>query len=158
MDDGSPDLGLISPDIASSIKMPAGPIRLPKGVHDDVTDNGFGELHIARAARAKQLRDAGHSDVGRFAVDVATGFSEIWSTRDGNRLMLVKRNGKANVAIIELSRSNAGDSYEIVSAGVFRARYPAGGGRKLLWDGERRSRLSDPEAGSLPRGDQSSKK
>ena len=55
------------------MKMLAGPI----GNHDDVTDKGFGELHIAQAARAKQIRDAGHSDVGQFAVDVATGFSEI---------------------------------------------------------------------------------
>ena len=134
-------IGEIPEDISRAIKREAAPIRMTDGFHNS---NGQGEglAHI-EAQHGAEIRDAGYSSVSNFVGEVAGGFNQIWEGRSG-RLMLVKANGTSKTAVIELRPNGDGSSWIVKTAGIFRKDYPAGGDRKLLWEGARP--LEDPQA------------
>ena len=57
--DGRRDFGEISQEIARQIKRQAGKIRLRIGCEQKGGNGNYGEKHIERATRLKQLRSAG---------------------------------------------------------------------------------------------------
>ena len=127
--EGSPNLGAINETIAKAIGEDAGPIRLTERA----------ETHIAE--RQQQLDAHGYASPLDLVRDVAANFDEIWRA-GGNSLMLVKRvqtAGKdyAPSLYVLLQPASDGHAWEVQSGGVFRAAYPEGAGRELLWQGER---------------------
>jgi len=132
LEDGSPDLGQISPEIAGSLNIEAAPIRLPRDA-----DNGLGEIHITTGSRPQQLADAGFADPAAFVLRVASNYSEIWSAR-GRSMLLVHRvpagqDGAAHTLVVRLEPAADGSAYEVKTAGIFSGSYPGGGARQLLW-------------------------
>lgn len=49
----------------------------------------------------------------------------------------------AHSVFVILRPASDGRAYEVQSGGIFRATYPAGGGRNLLWQGERAELTND---------------
>ena len=125
---GSSDLGFIDGNIEKQVGIPSAPIRMQIG------NNDYGGIHIANAKggrRLQDIKDAGYSGVNNFVGDVAKNYNQIWQQPNG-RLMLVKRNGNAKVAVVELADNN--DHYGVVTALMADKGYPARGGRELLWE------------------------
>ena len=126
--EGSFDLGIIGENIEKEIGIPSAPIRMQIGNKD------FGAVHIASAKDGRRLssfKEAGYSGVNDFVKDVVQNYKQIWQQPNG-RLMLVKRNGKAKLSVVELSES--ADYYGVSTALIADNGYPARGGRKLLWE------------------------
>jgi hypothetical protein len=126
---GSPDLGRIDGAMAAAIGRDAAPIRLTEHARS----------HIGE--RQSELAAHGYAGPADFVRGVAANFSEIWSA-GGRSLMLVQRvqdtaKERAHSLFVLLNPSTDGRAYEVQSGGVFRAAYPRGAGRKLLWRGER---------------------
>jgi hypothetical protein len=69
--DGNRDFGEISPEIAGKIKRQAGKIRLRIGVNEG-SRGDFGERHIERPERLKQLNDNGYQNARDLVQDVAS--------------------------------------------------------------------------------------
>ena len=75
--DGSKDFGGISPEIAREIRRQAGKIRLRIGVQDG-TPEDFGEKHIERKERLKELQSNGYQNARDFVQNVARGYTAIY--------------------------------------------------------------------------------
>ena len=71
---GSKDFGEISKDFGKKIGRQAGKIRLRVGEHDNSTDKGFGELHIERPKRMKQLNQLGFTSARDYVENVCNGY------------------------------------------------------------------------------------
>ena len=128
--DGKIDFGNIPAEIEekSGGKYPEAPIRM------EIGNNDYGWTHIANAKggrRLQDIKDAGYSGVNNFVGDVAKNYNQIWQQPNG-RLMLLKRNGNAKVAVVELADNN--DHYGVITALMADKGYPARGGRELLWE------------------------
>ncbi|MBF0488686.1 MAG: hypothetical protein HQK98_11055 [Nitrospirae bacterium] len=126
--DGSVDFGHITHEVGEKIGRQAAPIKLQEGTdkygkhHIDISDNG---------KRLKGIKEAGYCGTDDFIQDVANNFDEI-RENIGSRLMLIKKNGRDRVAIIELKPGKDGDFYNVVTAGMFRKDYAKN--RTLLWE------------------------
>jgi len=68
--DGSKDFGEISPEIAREIRRQAGKIRLRIGKQEGKRGD-FGEKHIERPDRLKQLNNNGYQNARDLVQDVA---------------------------------------------------------------------------------------
>ncbi len=137
---GAIDFGIIGEDVAQSINKPSAPIRLEQG------DGKYGLVHIEND-KLNRIKKAGYPDVAAFVEDVAKNYNQIWEQPNG-RLMLVKRNGKAKLSIVELQQHEDGTYYGVTTAFIDTIDYPARGGRKLLW--ERGVHLLDRPEPSVP--------
>ena len=124
--DGTIDFGKITEDIASEIGHSIAPIRLEIGNGD------YGEIHIEKD-KLSHIQKAGFPDVKSFVEFVGKNFNQIWQQPNG-RLMLVKRNGRADLAVVELQKSEEGDYYGVSTAFPADVKYLATGDRKLLWE------------------------
>ncbi len=111
--DGSKDFGEISKDFAKEIGRQAGKIRLRIGWHDDFTDTGFGEKHIERPKRMKQLNQLVFLSARDFVENICTGYDSIYSS--GKNLMLMKTRN-LYTCIVELTSGDEGDFYDIKTA------------------------------------------
>ena len=132
--DGSPDMGSIGVETAKESGIQSAPIRIQFG------DETYGAIHVAAKKEGKRLqsfKEAGYMGIPDFVKDIAQNYNQIWKQPNG-RLMLVKRNGGAKVAVIELSKE--GDYYGVTTSLIADKGYPARGGRELLW--ERREPVS----------------
>ncbi len=115
----SPDLGEIDQEIVDAInqeiadainrgekageKIESGPIRLRKGGHNDKTGRGVGQKHIEQK-HWEEIEKAGFEDVVEFIRYVAKNFNHIYRDKANGRLILVKRNGKDKILVIELEK------------------------------------------------------
>jgi len=133
--DNKVNLGEISEDISKEIDLPAAPIRMQYG------HPGYGAIHIdvsRKGARLQEIKTAGYSDSIEFVHDVASNYDQIWGQSNG-RLLLVKRNGGAKVSVIELNSSERGHFYGVTTAFISsNPDYATGGGRKLLWERQKK--------------------
>ena len=149
--DGSPDFGQIDNEVATAVGGEAAPIRLQQGKHNSRTGDGFGLMHV-EGQRGAAIRKAGYTDATALIADVAGGYRRRVYGGHSGRFIIVKPNGKAKLAVIELDRS--GGYWTVVSAGVYRPSYLRH--KKLLWEGERRSPIAAGQADNpLQRGGQS---
>lgn len=88
--------------------LPQGPIRLQRG------NERFGEFHI-EGRRAKLIRNEGFSSSRDFVEDAVRGATQVWQQPNG-RLLLVKRNGKDYITVVELQKQPGHDFYNVVTA------------------------------------------
>ncbi|MBF0320127.1 MAG: branched-chain amino acid ABC transporter ATP-binding protein/permease [Nitrospirae bacterium] len=142
--DGPTDVGQITPEIAQAIGRQAAPVRLEEG------DEKYGRLHIDTVDKGKRLegiKKAGYAGTDDFIQDIASNYDEIRMS-EGSRLMLIKKNWKDKIAVIELRPCEEDDYYGITTAGIFRNDYAKN--RTLLWD-RGASPIAKPEqSGPLP--------
>lgn len=124
--EGDIDFGYVSQEIGNIIKRQAGPIRLEKGTED------FGQQHI-EARRGKDIQEQGYHSTAEFVEDMARNYTAIYAGR-GRDLILVKREGKNQVAYIELKPGPDGDYYT-VNTGLPIARDAFLKNKTPLWEG-----------------------
>jgi len=130
-DDGCKDFGEISPEIAREIRRQAGKIRLRIGVQDG-TPRDFGEKHIERKERLKELQSNGYQNARDFVQNVASGYTAIYGGPSG-RLTLYKNEGKKGISLfVELIPSRDGDFYDVKTGLVTRGTYYKN--KKPLWE------------------------
>jgi hypothetical protein len=119
---GSRDFGEISPEIAGQIRRQAGKIRLRVGKHEGKTGD-YGEKHIERPERLRQLVENGYQNARDLVQDVATSFDAIFKG-DGPRLILSKRGTVTDITIfVELIPASDGDFYDVKTGLISRKNY-----------------------------------
>ncbi|MBV6342989.1 hypothetical protein [Candidatus Magnetobacterium casense] len=123
--DGTIDFGHIGDDVAKAIGREAAPIRLQRGREDN-----YGETHVEKG-HGDEIRKAGYDSVRELVLDVAQNYNQIRESAE-SRLLLVKRNGKDKIAVVELRPNEDGSFYGVTTAGVFRPNYADK--KKLLWN------------------------
>jgi len=129
--DGKKDFGEISPEIAKIIRRQAGKIRLRIGKQEAEKGN-YGQKHIERKKRMKELRSNGYENARDFVKDVATGYKAIYSGEHG-RLLLYKKIDKKGISlIVELMPSQEGDYYDVKTGMITRDSYFVN--KKPLWE------------------------
>ena len=119
---GSKDFGEISSEIAREIKRQSGKIRLIIGIHEGKRCD-FGEKHIERPERLKQLKTNGYNNARDLVQDVAASFDTIYKG-DGLRLILSKQRKVTDTAIfIELTPTDGEDFYDVKTGLIARKNY-----------------------------------
>ena len=127
---GSKDFGEISEEIAKIIKREKGKIRLEKGFQ--INGKGFGEAHIERTQRIKELKQNGYNSARDFIEFIAKDYDSIYQGIQNN-LIIVKLNNTANLAFLSLKQnSNDKDVYWTVES-AFISRRDYLNGIELLW-------------------------
>jgi len=128
--EGNRDFGEISPEIAQQIRRQAGKIRLRVGVQEHAKDN-YGEKHIERKERLRELQTNGYQNARDFVQDVAESYSAIYGGESG-RLMLYRKIDKKGISLfVELMPSPEGDFYDVKTGMVTRDTYYQN--KKPLW-------------------------
>jgi len=127
--DGNKDFGEISNDIANEIHRQAGKIRLRIGKHESEGDN-YGEKHIERRDRLKQLQDNGYENARDLVHDVAKNFDSIYAGRR-SRLILYKKGFKDTMIYIELTPFKNEDFYDVKTGMITRKDFMKN--KKPLW-------------------------
>ncbi len=79
-----------------------GPIRLQRGAKRTIENPGFGEFHV-NSDHGKDIGRVGFSNARDFVEDTVRGATEVWGQPNG-KLMLVKKNGKDHLAIVEFQK------------------------------------------------------
>lgn len=127
---GSKDFGEITPEVAAEIHHESGKIRLEVGSDDN--GRGYGEAHIERAERLKQLEQNGFDNARDFIEYVSDNFDAIYEGRN-NTLIIVKRDEKANLAYLSLKQNEIDREvfYTVESSLISRTNYLKE--NKLLW-------------------------
>jgi len=119
---GSRDFGEISPEIAKEIRRQAGKIRLRVGVHEGKRGD-FGERHMERPERLKQLRDNGYKNARDLVQDVASSFNVIFKG-NGSRLILAKQGIVTDTSIfMELVPVEGEEFYDVKTGFIARKKY-----------------------------------
>jgi len=130
----SKDFGEITPEIANEIRREAGKIRLRVGKQEAEKGN-YGEKHIERKERIKELRTNGYENARDLVQDVASGYMAIYGGESG-RLILYKKikkiDKKGMSLFVELMSSPEGDFYDVKTGMVTRDTYFAN--KKPLWE------------------------
>jgi hypothetical protein len=109
--DGNKDFG----EIRAETGLETGKIRLRKGEHDEITDKGYGEVHIERPRRLSQLKQNGYYNARHIVQDVARHFSAIYEGRN-NALFIVKRGDKNSLIIAKLKTIGHDRTYDVETA------------------------------------------
>ncbi|MDR1803600.1 MAG: hypothetical protein LBQ94_08340 [Treponema sp.] len=129
--DGSKDFGEISPEIAQKIRRQAGKIRLRVGVQDR-TPGDYGEKHIERKERLRELQSNGYQNARDFVQAVAKGYAAIYSGA-GGRIILYRNEGKKGISLfVELIPAENGDFYDVKTGMVTRDTFYKN--KKPLWE------------------------
>ena len=128
--EGSKDFGEIPPEIARSIQRQAGKIRLRIGKQEHDKGN-YGEKHIERPDRIRQLRDNGYENARDFVYDVASDYIAIYSEESGRLTLYRKMDKKGLSLFVELIPSPEDDFYDVKTAMVTRDTYFKN--KKPLW-------------------------
>jgi len=119
---GSKDFGEILPEIAMKIRRQAGKIRLRAGVHEGMRGD-FGEKHIERPERLKQLNSNGYKNARDLVQDVASSYDAIFKG-DGLRIVLSKKGTATDTSIfLELTPAEGGDFYDVKTGLIARKNY-----------------------------------
>lgn len=120
---GSKDFGEITPEISKLIGRQAGKIRLRIGYHNDNDDKeNYGEIHIEREGRLKQLQNAGFENARDFVDYVGKNYNAIYHG-GGRSLKISARGNRDYTLFIQLEPSIDGDFYDVKTAMVSRKSY-----------------------------------
>jgi hypothetical protein len=128
---GSKDFGEISPEIAKKIKRQAGKIRLRIGKQESERGN-YGEKHIERKERIKELRSNGYENARDFVQDVASRYTAIYGGEGGRLILYKKIDKKGNSLFVELMPSLEGGFYDVKTGMITRDTYYTN--KKPLWE------------------------
>lgn len=115
---GSKDFGEISPKIADQIHRQAGKIRLRRGIEIQGQKGNFGQVHIERKKRLKDIQNAGFQNARDFVEFICKDFDTIYS--NGLSLILCKGDAKKAIAYVELIPSEDSDFYDVKTATPIR--------------------------------------
>ena len=99
---GSKDFGEIAPEIAKIIHREQGKIRLEVGFQKD--GHGYGEKHIERTERLKQLKSNGFENARDFIEYLTKDYDAIFQG-EGNNIVLVKIGENSNIAFLALKQN-----------------------------------------------------
>jgi len=128
---GSKNFGEISTEIARQIRRQPGKIRLRIGKQEHKKGN-YGEKHIERKERLKELRANGYENARDFVQDVVSGYTAIYSG-DCGRLTLYKKIDKKGISLfIQLIPSQEDDFYDVKTGMITRDTYFRN--KKPLWE------------------------
>lgn len=101
----------------------AGKIRLRIGYHNDNDDKeNYGEIHIEREGRLKQLQNAGFENARDFVDFVGKNYNAIYNG-SGRSLRISARGQRDYTMFIQLEPSSDGDFYDVKTAMVSRRSY-----------------------------------
>lgn len=139
---GSRDFGEITPEIARAIRRESGKIRLETGFQQD--GRGYGEAHIERPDRLRQLRNNGFQNARDYIEFVAQGFDAIFQGK-GNNIILVRTGRNANVAFLALRQSKADKEIYWTVESAFISRKDYLNGKTSLWR-KNNAASGDPKA------------
>lgn len=114
------DLGAITPEISVAIGREAAPIRVSADRLTHIDDT-----------HGQQLRQAGYANAQALVTDVARNFNAIYPSGQPGGLFIVKHNGVAKIAVIELKAAEDGAQWAVWTAGVYRSDFFAN--KKKLW-------------------------
>lgn len=128
--DGKIDFGEIPLEVARTIRRQAGKIRLRIGKQMNGEKGNFGEAHINRDDRLKQLNAIGYSCAREAAEDIAKHYDEIYE--NGIGLLLRNSNNATAYICIEPDFSELkADFYDIKTITPLNDRYFKN--KKRLW-------------------------
>lgn len=128
---GSKDFGEITPELSREIKRQAGKIRLRTGKEEKGAKDNYGEKHIERDSRMKQIASAGFNNARDFIEYVCSDFDAVYN--NGMGLILARKGkDKSQIAMIELTPSGEGDYYDVKTGLVSRNTYL--NTKKPLWE------------------------
>ncbi|MBQ3799031.1 MAG: hypothetical protein II837_01935 [Treponema sp.] len=136
------DFGEISTDIALSIKRQAGKIRLRVGKQVNGEKDNYGERHINRLSRLRQLEQKGYKNAQDAAESICRCFYKIYD--NGVGLILRTPDNMAAYICIE-QNGDENDFYDIKTISPANDRFFKR--KKRLWKDHRRS---DNEQESTP--------
>lgn len=128
--DGKRDFGEITCEIAEKIKRESGKIRLEIGFQKD--GHGYGEVHIERSDRMKQLKKNGFDCARDFIEFVVNKYDAIYQGKENN-IFIVRTTNTANIAFLSLKQNNKDQDvyWSVESAFISRKNYL--NGKVLLW-------------------------
>lgn len=120
---GSKDFGEITPEMAKKMKRQAGKIRLRIGVENEKDKkNNYGEKHIDRDLRNKNLKDIGFDNARDFVEFITGDISYIFP--NGMGLIAVReKDSHFSGAWIQLTPSKDGDFYDVKTASPLRSNW-----------------------------------
>lgn len=134
---GSLDFGAIPDDVALSLGIPSGPVRLQYGIPGS---KGFGLRHIEdNPGRMQQFNNIGFNGVAHFVLSVASHYDHIAEVPTESRIALVRRHLEHDCALI--LQFNTGGFWSVTTALPYRVSR-----RKLLWSRQAGGREPPPDA------------
>ena len=129
--DGSRDFGEISPEIAKEIRRQAGKIRLRVGIQEANSEQGYGERHIERPKRIKEIRLLGFTNARDVVAYVAGNYDAIYEGDSGS-LILHKKGSHHTEILSKLEPSENGDFWDVKTAYI--TRKDSKKNKKPLWE------------------------
>ncbi|MEO6846049.1 MAG: hypothetical protein ABI254_02240, partial [Chthoniobacterales bacterium] len=128
--EGITDWGEITSKMAkeASMSIQPAPIRIQMGTHDE-SGNGFGWVHVHD--HEKFITNEGWRNVSDYVEHILQNFDQIWRQPNG-RLMLVKENGKKQIAIVELQQRQG--FYGLTTVYLDRPNKDLTRKGKLIWE------------------------
>ena len=128
---GSRDFGEIPPEIARQIRRQAGKIRLRIGEQDANSERGYGERHIERPKRIKEIQLLGFAHARDFVAYIAETYDAIYAENSGS-LALYKKGAHHTEIISRLEPSEDGDFWDVKTAYITRKDRKRN--KKPLWE------------------------
>lgn len=122
---GSRDFGEITTEIAQLIGRQAGKIRLRIGCHSNNNCNcneNYGEMHIERTGRLKQIQNAGFKNARDFVEFVGRNYNAIYKG-GGRSLKISVRSERDCTMFIQLEPNSEEDFYDVKTAMITRKTY-----------------------------------
>jgi hypothetical protein len=138
--EGNKDFGEISPEIARLIRRQSGKIRLRVGEQDVNSERGYGEKHIERHKRIKEIRQIGFRNARDFIEYIAKDFDAIYESSHGS-LVLYKKGGSHTQIISRLEPSSEGDYWDVKTAYI--TRKDSKRNKKPLWERPKSGQTSE---------------
>jgi len=129
--DGSRDFGDISPEIARQIRRQAGKIRLRIGEQEANSQRGYGERHIERSKRIKEIKLLGFTNARDFVAYIAKNYDAIYEGDSGS-LILYKKGAYHTEIISRLEPSEDADFWDVKTAYI--TRKDSKRNKKPLWE------------------------
>jgi hypothetical protein len=128
---GSKDFGEISTEIARQIRRQAGKIRLRIGEQETNSEQGYGEKHIERPKRLKELILLGFDNARDFVAYISENYDVIYEGEKGS-LILYKKGEHHTEIITRLEPSEDGDFWDVKTAYI--TRKDSKRNKKPLWE------------------------
>ena len=128
---GSKDFGEISPEIAQQIRRQAGKIRLRIGIQESNNERGYGEKHIERPKRIKEIKLLGFANARDFVAYISENYDAIYEGEKG--ALIIYKKGEHHTEIIsKLEPSEDGDFWDVKTAYIIRKDSKRN--KKPLWE------------------------
>ncbi len=127
-DDGQIDFGVVDESMANEAGITPAPIRLQEGT------KRYGWIHI-KDGHFNEIKRAGYKSEAGFVRDVVSDFDEVWK-QPKNRYLLVKYNGNAKLAAVQLEKEQDKDFYNVITAFISEDPYkPFRSGERIWYKG-----------------------